>query len=113
SSFGTDADGRIYACGYYNGILYLLDSPDLAPATGIRAGARYALPGHSFAAIPGGRLDARAFASSPLLNLLGLVGSRLGVLRKDDARLPEHLARGIYLLQAPQGRGAPDVLAIR
>ncbi len=114
SAFGTDADGRIYACGYYNGILYLLDSPDLEPSSALRPGqARQVIPGHSFAALPGGRLDARAFAASPVLNLFGLDGSRKATLRKDDARLPQDLARGLYLLQAPEDRGVPDVLAIR
>jgi glucose/arabinose dehydrogenase len=112
SSFGTDAQGRIYACGYYNGTIYLLDSPDLVPAAGLRPGlAGPGLSGRTYAAAPGGRLDPRAFARAPVLDLFDLSGSRRGSLRRDDARLPAGLPRGLYVLKAADG--ASDLLAVR
>jgi glucose/arabinose dehydrogenase len=114
SSFGTDAGGRIFACGYYNGLIYMLDSPDLVPSSALRPvpGPR-AAAGRTFTANPGGRLETRAFARHPILEVFGLDGKRMGAVREADARLPANLAPGLYLLQDPGGRDAPDLLALR
>lgn len=41
SSFGTDSDGNLYAVGYSNGIIYLLDHPQLKSSGGpTRSGSR-------------------------------------------------------------------------
>lgn len=114
STFGTDAQGRIYACGINNGLVYFLDDPALLPPVSLRsAGGTRRDPGRVFSARPGGRLDPRAFAENPVLSLFGLTGSLLGALHKEDASLPRGLEAGIYLMKAPDGRNPPDLLVVR
>jgi glucose/arabinose dehydrogenase len=113
SSFGTDAEGRVYGCGHGNGIIYLLDGPDLAPSAAVKPDAYRVPHGRAFTAHPGGRLDARAFAVAPILEVFGLNGNRLGALRKDDARLPPDMDTGVYLLKPASGQGLPDLLRIK
>jgi glucose/arabinose dehydrogenase len=114
SSFGVDAQGRIYACGLNNGLVYFLDDPDLTPAVPVRAAGGFRnAAGKAFSARPGGRLDARAFAASARLEVFGLAGDRLGALHREDAALPRGLKAGIYLLKAPGGRNPPDLLLVR
>jgi glucose/arabinose dehydrogenase len=114
SSFGTDAEGRIYACGLSNGTIYYLDDPDLTPVVSLRAESPLHGPrGRNFTARPGSSLDAGAFAASPVLEIFSLSGNRLGALRKEDARLPADMDAGLYLLKPVQGRGAPDLLRVR
>ncbi len=114
SSFGLDAEGHVYGCGLANGTIYLLDSPDLTPATILKpdAAAREA-HGRVFTVRPGARLDARAFASAPILEVFGLYGNRLGALRKEDARLPADMDAGVYLLKPARGAGLPDLLRVK
>jgi glucose/arabinose dehydrogenase len=114
SSFGLDAEGRVYGCGLGNGTIYRLDSPDLTPATGLNPDAAFrGAHGRAYTARPGGHLDARAFASAPVLEVFGVNGNRLGALRKDDARLPADMDVGVYLLKPVRGRGAPDLLRVK
>ena len=114
SSFGTDAEGKIYACGLENGIIYFLDNPDLVPATAVKPNADARVPhARNYSARPGGRLDARAFGTAPVLEVFGLSGNRLGAVRKDDARLPEDMDPGVYLLKPVAGEGLPDLLRVR
>jgi glucose/arabinose dehydrogenase len=114
SSFGTDAEGKIYAVGLGNGTIYFLDNPDLTPAVSLRAEAAYHGPrARAFTARAGGSLDAAAFSASPVLEIFSLSGNRLGALRKDDARLPGDMDAGVYLLRPVQGQGAPDLLRVR
>jgi glucose/arabinose dehydrogenase len=113
SSFGTDAEGHVYGCGLGNGTIYLLDGPDLAPAASLRPEKAGESHGHAFTVHPGGRLDARAFSSAPVLEVFGLNGNRLGALRKDDARIPADMDAGVYLLKPAAGGGLPDLLRIK
>jgi glucose/arabinose dehydrogenase len=114
SAFGSDAEGRVYGCGLGNGTIYVLESPDLTPAAVLKPGAAArAAHGRSFTVRPGGVLDARAFAASPVLEVFGLNGNRLGALRKDDARLPADMDAGVYLLKSASGDGASDLLRVK
>jgi glucose/arabinose dehydrogenase len=114
SSFGTDAEGRIYACGLSNGTIYYLDDADLTPVVSLRAEPPFHGPrGRSYTARPGASLDAAAFAASSVLEIYSLSGNRLGALRKDDSRLPGDMDAGLYLLKPVSGRGAPDLLRVR
>jgi glucose/arabinose dehydrogenase len=114
SSFGTDAEGRIYACGLSNGTIYYLDDPDLTPVVALRAESPYHGPrGRNYTVRPGGSLEAGAFAASPVLEIFSLAGNRLGALRKEDARVPADMDAGLYLLKPVQGRGVPDLLRVR
>jgi glucose/arabinose dehydrogenase len=89
SSFGTDAEGRIYMVGLSTGVIYLLDSPDLTPAASIgdRGGAMTGRYGRSFMSAPGALLDAELFSKSAVLELLrprtGVSGSAAGAALPD------------------------------
>ncbi|GEM_PF-2244493 len=115
SSFGTDAEGRIYLVGLNTGIIYFLDSPDLAPAAYIlpRQGALTGRYGRSFMAAPGGRLDAEAFARAPALEVFASDGRQLGVLTQADPRVPAAIDAGVYLLRPAKGGALPDILLVR
>ena len=114
SSFGTDAEGRIYACGLNNGIIYYLDSPDLTPNVSLRPeGSLLGKYRRIWSAHPGGRLEARVFAGSPVLEIFGVGGSRLGALRAADPALPPNMDSGVYLLRPTAGKGLPDLLMVR
>jgi glucose/arabinose dehydrogenase len=115
SSFGTDGEGRIYVVGLDNGLIYYMDSPDLTPDVSLQPhpGAWKGGYRRSFTAAPGGRLDASAFSKAEALELFSLDGARLGTLAKADARLPDHLEAGFYLLRPAQGSALPDLLIVR
>lgn len=114
SSFGIDAEGRIYACGLSNGVIYYLDDKDLTPIVSLRPGAGSAGGKRRvFQVRPGARLDERAFAGSPVLELFGLAGNRLGALRREDARVPADLETGVYLLKSVPGNTSPGILVVR
>jgi glucose/arabinose dehydrogenase len=113
SSFGVDADGRIYACGLNNGVIYYLDSPDLVPSTSLRPGKSWlGAYDRTFTVRPGERVDARAFARSSVLEIFSPAGNRLGALRRDEARLPANMDAGVYLLKGIKG-GRSDLLIVR
>jgi len=113
STFGTDADGRLYACGINNGLIYYLDSPDLVPYASLRRGqAPMGSNGRVFYTRAGDHLDPRAFAGARSLELLDLAGIGLGTLRADDARLPPGLARGIYLVRMGQGGAGSGMIMV-
>jgi glucose/arabinose dehydrogenase len=100
SAFGTDAEGRIYACGLTTGIVYHLDDPDLAPALSVRSGPGSAPDwGRAIEARPGSRLDPEAFGDAPALEVYGLAGRREAVLRRPDGRLPGAMRAGLYFLK--------------
>ena len=113
SSFGSDAEGRLYAVGHGNGIIYYLDSPDLQPSASLRHAAMPTRYGCNYATQPGGRVDARAFARGSVLEIFNLAGNRLGALRQADPRLPPDMDAGIYLLRAPGKGSLPDLLTVR
>lgn len=114
SSFGLDAEGHVYGCGLGSGVIYLLGGSDLTPATALRPGAALKQAhGRTFSVRPGERIDERAFAAAPVLEVFGLGGNRLGALRKDDARLPPDMDAGTYLLKPVPGPGSPNVLQVR
>jgi hypothetical protein len=120
SSFGTDAEGRIYTTGLSTGIIYLLDSPDLTPSASIgnRGGAMTGRYGRSFMAAPGARLDAELFAQSAALELFTTGGIRLGAVTRQDPRLPANLDAGVYLLVRRTGASSttgalPDLVVVR
>ena len=101
SSFGYDAEGRIYACGLYNGIIYLIDSPDLGPnPTPIRlrntSADRYAR--RVFSAAPGAMLRSDAFGKAASLEIHALDGRLAASLAQGQA-LPAGLRAGVYLLK--------------
>lgn len=114
SSFGTDAEGRIYACGLSNGIIYYLDSPDLTPNASLHPqGSLLGKYRRIWSAHPGGRLEAWAFAGSPVLEIFGLEGGHLGALRAADPSLPPNMDSGVYLLKPTVGKALPDLLMVR
>ncbi|MDQ3002560.1 MAG: PQQ-dependent sugar dehydrogenase [Fibrobacterota bacterium] len=105
SSFGTDAEGRIYAAGIYNGIIYLLDSPDLGPAPNRVAGAPATwkeAARRMLTSAPGARLPVEAFGKAAALAIHDLDGSLLATISRDASALPSGIPPGIYLA-APTG----------
>ncbi|MEO6098111.1 MAG: PQQ-dependent sugar dehydrogenase, partial [Fibrobacteria bacterium] len=128
SSFGTDAEGRIYMVGHTTGIIYLLDSPDLTPTVSIRkrGGAMTGKYGRSFMSAPGARLNAELFARWPVLELFTTGGVRLGVVTRNHPNLPATLDAGVYLLRPEtllrpesgalgpaSGAALPDLILVR
>lgn len=115
SSFGTDAEGRIYAVGIDNGTIYTVDSPDLTPdpANGIRIRSVPGAYARSFAAARGGRLDAALFSHAEALALYTTTGVCLGRVRRSDPALPAGMDAGVYLVRAEGVSGPPDLLLVR
>ena len=115
SSFGTDAEGRIYAVGINNGIIYTVDSPDLTPTVSnrLRTGSLLGRYSRSYTVSPGARVDEAAFSKARELELFTTDGTRLGALTREDPRLPGTLECGVYLLRPVQGSAAPDLLVVR
>ncbi len=115
SSFGTDAEGRIYMVGMDNGTIYSVDSPDLSPAAAVRS-VTFQLPkgyARSFTVARGGRPDAGMFRLAARLGIFGMEGNRLGALDQGDARLPDGLVPGFYLARPYGGTSLPDLLLVR
>ncbi len=101
SSFGFDADGRIYACGLYNGIIYLIDSPDLGPSpTGIRTGEAARLARRVVSAAPGSRLREDIFGSAAALDLYTLEGRHAASIPRQSPQVPAGFRPGLYLMSA-------------
>ncbi|MDB5103228.1 MAG: glucose sorbosone dehydrogenase [Fibrobacteres bacterium] len=115
SSFGTDAEGRVYVVGINTGLIYTMDSPDLTPAVSVlgRGAFRSGSHGRSFTAAPGARLDAGLFAKSDVLEAFSTSGIRVGLLSKSRPRLPDGFRAGIYLLRPAGGSALPDLLMVR
>jgi glucose/arabinose dehydrogenase len=115
SSFGTDEAGRIYMCGLNTGVIYFLDSPDLQGGSAIRTQADLSAwrHDHVFMAAAGSRMDARAFAGAPGLELLSVEGVRVGVITKLSPMVPKRTQPGIYLLRKTGIRGGQDMLVVR
>jgi hypothetical protein len=114
SSFGVDDAGRIYACGLSNGIIYLLDDPDLLPGGSpvLSHGAR-AQRGRAFTAAPGGRLESQAFSEAPILEVFGIGGNHVTTLHRDDARLPVGVGVGLYYLKQSGASQGGHLLVVR
>jgi glucose/arabinose dehydrogenase len=114
STFGTDAEGRIYVAGLDNGIIYSLESPDLTPApTDLkvtpRLQARY---GRSFAAARGGRLPEALFGNADGLEIFSPSGKRLDAVFRNNPRLSLRTEPGVYLARPLRGGGLPDLLMV-
>lgn len=114
SAFGVDDVGRIYACGLGNGIIYLLDDPDLQPGGSpvLGRGSR-AQRGRAFAASPGGRLEREAFSQSPILEVFGIAGDHVATLHRDASRLPAGLRVGLYYLKPSSDSQGRHLLVVR
>ncbi|MDB5104158.1 MAG: glucose sorbosone dehydrogenase [Fibrobacteres bacterium] len=115
SSFGTDAEGRVYATGIYNGTVYMLDSPDLGPAP-------TAVPGSPawkdasrriLTAAPGSRLDPSAFGTAAVLGIHGLDGRLLATVARETPGLPIGLKPGIYFASPEGSASQAMVLMVR
>ena len=116
SSFGTDETGRIYLCGLGNGIIYLMDSPDLAAGTTqIHTLADLSTFQHHrvFQASAGSSLAPEAFSGSGRLQMFSLEGGWVSSLTREAPQLSKDLKTGIYLLRNPQTKGDPDLLMVR
>lgn len=114
SSFGTDAEGRIYICGHDNGVIYRLDGPDLTPDAPARPqGSLLGKYRRIWSVRPGEKLSGRAFALSPVLEIYGSGGGLLGAVRAADPALPADMDPGAYLLKPISGKGLPDLLTVR
>jgi glucose/arabinose dehydrogenase len=112
SSFGHDAEGRLYACGLNNGTIYLLDHPDLAPSSiGVRTSKPNRL-GRYFIVNADGRLDASLFQAATSLDLIDLKGNRLATLSRQHNRLPSGLTKGVYLLHNRTGETPTQGLVV-
>jgi glucose/arabinose dehydrogenase len=100
SSFGYDAEGRIYACGLYNGIIYQIDSPDLGPApTAIRNDAAARFARRVFAAAPGATLRMEAFGKAATLEIHSPDGRLAASIARGGA-VPAEMRPGVYFLKA-------------
>jgi hypothetical protein len=101
--------------GISTGIIYLLESPDLAVSIGNRMRTRSLLGGYSrsFTIPRGERLDASAFRSSSVLDLYSTDGARLGSVTRESGSLPGHIESGVYLLRPAHGSALPDLLVMR
>lgn len=114
SSFGTDAEGRVYACGHDDGKIYRLDAPGLVPdSSAAPKGSLLGKYRRIWTAAPGERLPGRAFARAPLLEIRAMGGALLGAVRAVDPALPMDMGPGTYLLKPIAGDGAPDLLRVR
>ena len=101
SSFGTDTQGLLYACGLNTGAIYLLDSPDLGPVpVGVHDYAAERLAKRVLSAGPDGRLREEAFGPAQALSLYTSAGERAADIARRDPRIPADLQSGIYLLKA-------------
>ena len=98
-----------------DGIIYLLESPDLAVSTvnRLRTGSVLGRYSRSFTVSPGARVDASAFALSRVLELFATDGTRLGAVTRENPSLPDNLEPGVYLLRPAEGSALPDLLVVR
>ncbi len=113
SSFGVDAEGKIYGCGHTNGNIYRLDSPDFGTSAAVKSGPFKGAYGRSFTAKADGQLNPLAFSKSPVLEVFNLTGSRLGAIRRDHPRLPRDMEKGTYLLKPIPGPELPNLLILQ
>ncbi|MEO7424417.1 MAG: PQQ-dependent sugar dehydrogenase [Fibrobacteria bacterium] len=115
STFGTDAEGRIYMAGPDNGIIYSLESPDLTPAsTGLKVTPKLPdLSGRIFAAMQGGRLADALFNGAESVEIFSTDGQRRDTASRSHPRLSPRIEPGVYLVRPLRGAGRPDLLMVR
>jgi glucose/arabinose dehydrogenase len=110
SSYGTDAEGRIYACGIYNGIIYQLDNADLGPnPTSLWHDKEARLARRVLSAAPGELLRDDAFGASASMDVRATDGRAVANISRHVPQVPQGLRPGLYFLKA-EGADAGKLL---